>query len=423
MTGLPTDRLSSCTPQRRILLLLFPLLLLLIGCGDPGDGSQDDPGSGPLGTVGAIQVTARPEPAIPPIDLTLNEEDVSVEPRPLRAGFPFTVTAAIHNNAELPAVDISFMIYISSKQDEIGYTSFLQLLTVTLPASQTVQVEVPVDWNFAGGEHQLWVEVNHLPDAWQARVPTHPEEDASDNIVLLGLVVDPFDAYLSDLCPGLLDVEIGPADVLAEPDRQRVLVRVHNVGNRAVYNLPVVVTGEQLAGISYTPVIPPCGGTAEVYVEIDRAFQEGEALTVQVNPSEWASGLQEDHTGNNQVTVTAGWAPGVAIPSVGGLEDYDFGLSTIDIEIPEPWIVLVTVHNFGTRDADMVPIRIENEGGRRIVDAIPLIKGEGIGVAAMRVGYLWIPGGTLTFTINPEDAKGAYPETNLGNNVATFTLP
>jgi hypothetical protein len=421
MTGLPPDRLPSRKPQRYALLVLLPLLLL-IGCGGNGAGSQEESGLGFSGTAGPNQATATAGPTIPLLDLTLTEEDVSIDPLPLRAGFPFTLTAAIHNNVDLLAVDVPVMIYISAEQDKIGYTSFLRLLTVTLPASQTLPVEIPVDWNFAGGEHRLWVEVNRLPDAWQTRVPTRAEEDTGDNTVLLDLMIDPFDAYASDLCSGLVDVEVSPTDVLAEPDRQRVLVRVHNVGNHAVYNLPVVITGEQLTGITYTPAIPPCGGTAEVYVEIDRPFQEGEVLTVQVNPSEWAGGLQEDHTDNNQVTVTAGWAAEV-IPVPGGLADYDFSLSTVDIEIPEPWIVLITAHNLGTRDAAMVPISIENEGGRKLVDAIPLVQGEGIGVAAVRVGYLWIPGGVLTFTVNPEDAKGAYPETDRGNNVATFTLP
>jgi hypothetical protein len=71
----------------------------------------------------------------------------------------------------------------------------------------------------------------------------------------------------------------------------------------------------------------------------------------------------------------------------------------------------------------MVPIRVENTAGRKITDAIPSVQGKGSGVAAIRVGYLWIQGGTLTFTVNPQDAKGAYPEKNRDNNVATFTLP
>ncbi len=422
MTRLPTDRPPSRTLQRRVFLVLMPLLLL-IGCGSNGGGSLEESQLGLSSTAQPLQATETVGPVVSPIDLTLIEDAVSVDPLPLRAGFPFTITSAIHNNADMLAVDVPVMIYISAVQEEIGYTSYLRLLTVTLPASQTLPVEVPVDWNFAGGEHHLWVEINRLPAVWQTRVPTHPEEDTGDNTVVLDLMIDPFDAYSSNLCSGLADVEVGPADVLAEPDRQRVLVRVHNVGNLAVYNLPVVITGEQLTGITYTPAIPPCGGTAEVYVEIDRPFQEGEALTVQVNPNEWAGGFQEDRTDNNQVTVTAGWAGGEAIPVPGGLEEYDFSLSTVDIEIPEPWIVLITAHNLGTRDAAMVPIRIENEGGRQIVDAIPLVQGKGIGVAAVRVGYLWIPRGTLTFTINPEDAKGAYPEANRENNVATFTLP
>jgi hypothetical protein len=44
-------------------------------------------------------------------------------------------------------------------------------------------------------------------------------------------------------------------------------------------------------------------------------------------------------------------------------------------------------------------------------------------VAAIRVGTLWTRGGALTFTVNLPGAKGAYPESNRSNNVATFTLP
>ena len=422
MTGWPTDRPPGCTWQRCVCLALLALFLL-ISCGDNGAVSEEESGLELLGTEEPIRATDTAVPTEPTIDLTLSEEDLSLDPLPLRAGFPFTITAAIHNNADSLAADVPVMVYISAKQDEIGYSPFLQLLTVTLPASQTLPVEVPVDWNFAGGEYRLWVEVNRLPHAWQTRVPTRAENNTGDNTVLLDLMIDPFDAYSSDLCSGLVDLEVSPTDVLAEASRQRVLVRVHNVGSLAVYNLPVVITGEQLTGITYTPAIPPCGGTAEVYVEIDRPFLEGEVLTVQVNPSEWAGGLQEDRTDNNQVTVTAGWAAAEAIPVADDLVDYDFSLSTADIEIAEPWTVLITAHNLGTRDAAMVPVSIENEDGRKLADAIPVVQGEGIGVAAVRVGYLWIPGGTLSFTINPEDAKGAYPETSRENNVATFTLP
>jgi hypothetical protein len=198
---------------------------------------------------------------------------------------------------------------------------------------------------------------------------------------------------------------------------------VHNLGNRAVYNLPVVVTGDQLSGVAYLPAIPPCGGTAQVHVRADRPFQEGEPLTVQVNPSDWVGSLQEDDADNNRVTVMAGLSPEVVSLPDDSVEDYDFALTTGDIEIPEMWMVMVTVQNLGTRDADMVPIRVENKSGRKIVDSVPLVQGDGLGVAAMTVGYLWTPGGTLTFTVNPPDVAGAFPETNRRNNVATFTLP
>jgi hypothetical protein len=404
-------------------------LLLLCACGGSGAKVQEvTPTQHPVeATLDAILTRTPPPkattPPVPLVDLALTDEEVTVAPLPLRAGFPFSITALIQNRGLTPAVNVPIMVHISAKQGEIGYAPFLETLTVTLPASQSLPVEVPVTWNFAGGEHQLWVQVNRMPEAWQSITPIQPEADTRDNIASLELMVDPFDAYTSDLCPGRLDVEIGPEDVLPEPEQRRVLVRVHNVGNRAVYHLPIVVTGDDLAGIAYTPAIPPCGGTAEVSVEVDRPFQQGKSLSIQVNPREWSSGLPEDDFENNQVTVSAGLAPGMIAPPGSGLEDYDFGIGTADIETPEPWIALVTVHNQGTRDAAMVPIRIENEAGRQVTDAIPLVQGNGLGVAAIRVGYLWTAGGTLTFTVNPEDAEGAFPETNRNNNVATFTLP
>jgi hypothetical protein len=254
-------------------------------------------------------------------------------------------------------------------------------------------------------------------------VPTQAEADTTNNLALLDLMVSPFDAYTSNLCSGRVDVEVGPADLLPDAGQQQVQVRVHNVGNLAVYNLPVVITGRELTGIAYTPAIPPCGGTADVNVELDRPLEEGEQISVQVNPTEWGGDLQEDSVDNNQTVANVGLASEAAYSSENEQEDYDFALSATDIETPEQWVVLVTVHNEGTRDAADVPIRVQNQAGRKIVDAIPLVQGEGIGVAAIRVGYLWTPGGKLTFTVNPADAKGAYPEQNRENNVAIFPLP
>jgi hypothetical protein len=415
--------------MRWIFFVLFVALLLLISCSRTPDPDEEGtatraPAEATMDTLlTRIPSLGTATPAAPLLDLTVTEADVTVAPLPLRAGIPFSVTAVLHNRSQVAAVDVPLVIQIAAEQEELGYTPFLQTLTVTVPASGSLPVELPIHWNFGGGEHQLWVQVNRLPTAWQSVATLQPEVDNSDNSVLLGLMVDPFDAYASDLCPGRVDAEIGPADVLPEPDRQRVLVRVHNPGNRALYNLPIIVLGDDLSGIAYTSAIPPCGGTAEVAVDVDQPFQEGASLTVQINPEEWKSSLPEDDYENNQVAVTAGLAPGQLVPPGSGLDEYDFAISSSDIETPEPWIVLVTLHNLGTRDAAMVPIRVENESGRQVTDAIPLVQGGGLGVAAIRVGYLWIPGGTLTFTVNPEDAKDSYPESNRANNVATFTLP
>ena len=417
-----TERHGPLSSLRWTLLILFSSMLL-IGCGEGQEGVQQTPTAQSGVEIGAPVPAFIPEPELPAVDLTLPEEEVLVGPEPLRAGFPFTVTALIHNNLTVPAEDVPVMVLISAQQEEIGYSSYADLITVTVPASQSLQVDLPVDRNFAGGEHRLWLQVNRLPDAWQERVPTKTETNTRDNIALVDLIVAPFDAYTSELCAGRVDVEIGPEDILPEPERQRVLVRVHNVGNHAVYNLPIIVTSASATGIAYTPAIPPCGGTAEVYVSVDGQFQEGDLLTVQVNPIQWVGGLQEDDFDNNTVSVSADVASGLALPPEASLGDYDFSISTSDIEIPEPWHVLVTVHNLGTRDAAMVPIRIENEAGRKLTDAIPLVQGEGIGIAAIRVGYLWVPGGTLTFTVNPVDANEPFPETNRNNNTAVFTLP
>ncbi len=413
----------------RCLPILMLLLLTIIACGpSKGSGEEETATPAPVEATEAAFLTRLPPletatPPVPLVDLRLDGQELFVEPLPLRAGFPFTITTVIHNHGEVPAAGVPLVVHISADQEELGYTSFLQIMTVTVPASSSLPVELPVSWNFAGGAHQLWVQVNRLPEAWQSPASLQPEAESNDNFALMTLMVDPFDTYSSDLCPGRVDAEITPADVLPEPDQQRVLVRVHNPGNRALYNLPVVVTGDRLTGIAYTPTIPPCGGTAEVFVDIDHPFQQGESLTVQINPEDWASSLLEDNYTNNQVSVTAGLAPGMRVPPGSGLDDYDFSITTVDIETPEAWIVLVTVHNLGTRDAAMVPIRVENEAGRQITDAIPLVQGDGLGIAAIRVGYLWNPGGTLTFTVNPMDADDAYPESNPDNNVATFKLP
>ncbi|MGD8623746.1 MAG: hypothetical protein PVJ34_04350, partial [Anaerolineae bacterium] len=191
--------------------LALAALLLLAGC---GNGTEPD--GEPAGPAGTVSPTPTPvleaTPEAPRLDLVLAEEEVAVAPLPLRAGFPFTVTATIHNDSAVPAQDVPVMVYISAEQEQLGYSSFLQVLTVTVPASGSVPLAVPVEWNFAGGEHRLWVQVNRLPDAWQARLVTQPEADITNNIVLLDLMIDAFDAYSSDLCSDRLDVAISPTD-------------------------------------------------------------------------------------------------------------------------------------------------------------------------------------------------------------------
>jgi hypothetical protein len=420
MAGVPST--MGAIPRRVVGRLLLLLLFLLAGC---GSRPMEDPTQTPLPEE-RYRATATPDSGTPQaqvLDLVLTDSDVSVAPLPLRAGVPFTVTASIHNESMISAPDVPFMIYISAQQEEIGFQSFLQVLTLTVPASETVSMEIPVDWNLAGGEHRLWLQVNRVPDAWQPRLQTRFEERTDNNMVLRDLMVEAFDAYTSGLCAGRVDVEIGAADVLPDLEHQQVRVRVHNLGNQAVYHLPVVVVGDGITGVAYTPPIPPCGGTAEVEVPLEGGLKEGQSLTVMINPTDWEGRLHESSTENNQVTVSTDLIPGQATPA-GVLQDYDFSITTADISIPQAWTLLIQVHNQGTRDADMVPIRVENEAGRSLNDTIPLVRGGGgLGVAAMRVGYLWTPGGTLTLTINPPDARSAYPEANREDNVATFTLP
>lgn len=430
--------------------LSLTCLLGLLAC-IPGQGS----GRGGPATA-AVRLTPLPTRAATPalqVDLALTEKDVKLGPLPLRAGFPFTITATIRNRdpgRPHPPVAAPVMVYLSAEREETGYAPFLQVLTVTVPATQSAVVQVPVRWNLSGGLYRLWIQANRLPQAWQDRMPSVPESDLGDNVVLLDLTVQPFDAYTSPLCPGRVDVEIGPQDVLPDPERQRVRVRIHNIGNRAVYNLPVIVVpvsdarpaqptdepspvpsqqdgqagqeASQLTGLAYTPAIAPCGGTAEVEVEM-RPMREGESFQVQVNPEGWAGGLVEDDWENNAVAVAAGLTPGAEVPPGTGLVEYDFTLAPSDVESPEPWIVVVTVHNLGTRDAARVPVRIENAAGRKINDVVPLVQGNGLGVAAFRVGYLWTRGGTLTLTVNPAGGKNGYPEVDRSNNTTTFALP
>lgn len=412
MTG-PAPQKS---PPVRLGLLLLPLLgtLLLVACGNR-EQSTPAPLWPPLG-----RTQSTPTPNVPSVQVSLAPKDVSVKPLPIQAGYPFTITLVIHNDGGASTPDLPVMVYISPELETIGFSPFMEVLTVTLPSTRPVSLVLPVRWNLAGGENRLWVQVNRLPKAWQSESPTWPEEDTSDNSTLLELMVEPFDAYRSDLCSGRVDVEID-AGVVAEPGSERVRVPIHNAGNQAAYNLPVVVSGKDLAGIAYAPAIPPCGGTAEVWVQVDRPLTEGESIAVTVNPEGWEAGLAEDDFTNNGASAQ------VARPASESTEqepvDYDFALTPTDVESPAQWLLLVTVHNLGTRDTAKVPIRVENQAGRKVNDVIPLIQGDGTGVAAIRVGTLWTRGGTLTLTVNPADARGGLPESDRSNNVTTFTLP
>ena len=402
-------------------LLLLALLCLLAAC--RGNGTQPTVvagGSTQTPELRPSRPTRTPDPPI--LALSILTTEIKIAPTPLRAGYPFTITGVIHNDSAVPAADVPVLVHLSANQEQLGYTSFVELMTVTVPASQSVPIVVPVQWNLDGGEHRLWVQVNRLPNAWLPQTPTQPEENLADNLVLLELMIDPFDAYVSDLCAGRVDLEVGPLDVLPDPEKQLVLVQVHNLGNKAAYNLPVIVLSRTASGMAYTPAIAPCGGTARVEVTLDRPFAEGESFSVQVNPAGWEDGLVEDNYANNEVSVSSG-LPGAAQQQLGSLHDYDFSIDGAEIEVPQESVVLIRVYNLGTRDAANVPILVTNESGRTLNDVVPLVQGGGSGVVAIRVAPLWKQGGTLTVTVNPEEREGGYPETNRQNNVATFVMP
>jgi len=132
------------------------------------------------------------------------------------------------------------------------------------------------------------------------------------------VAVAPFDAYASDLCPaGRCRIEF--AEIWLEPDLQRLHVRVHNVGNQAVYNLPVVVTvARATAAKSSGPFGRGTGPSADVsawptrprshraaarpkWCRAGRPLEAGDSVEVAVNPEDWPDGLAEDSFDNNHV--------------------------------------------------------------------------------------------------------------------------
>ncbi len=402
-------------------LARFALLfcLLVAACG-PSTGIPPAAATLQPAWVTSVALPTR-GPAAPALNLALSEKDVKLQPLPIRAGVPFTASITVHNDAVVAAT-VPILVYVSAAQEQIGFSPFLEVLTGTVPATQSLTVQVPVVWNLAGGEHQMWVRVNSLPEAWAPPTPLLPEASLADNAVLIAFDVAPFDAYVSDVCAGRVDVGLDAGEVWAGPDAAHLLLRLRNLGNQAVYHLPVVVTGRDATGIAYTPAIAPCGGTADVTVALDRALQPGEPFRVQVNPPGWPDGLAEDNLENNVVSAVAGSAESTAAPPP-AVTDYDFSLAETDVDVSQPGILLLTVHNRGTRDAANVPVRIENKAGRKLLDVVPLVEGGGLGVAAIQLGALWTAGGVLTVTLNPADAKGAYPEANRSDNVRLVTLP
>lgn len=410
--------------MRRAILLLCLALLVSCGQGQADPQPTATPAYGEL--PAAIGAAAEPggevtsAPAV--VELAISDKDISFRPLPIRAGMPFTLTAVIHNLSPITVTAVPLLVYISEVPGQFGFSPFLTVVTATVPPTHSLPVEVPVRWNLPGGEHELWVRVNSLPPAWQDQFTLLPEARLADNAVSLGLAVQPFDAYASDLCAGRVDVGLEAGGVWCEADLHQVHVRVQNLGNQAGYNLPVIVTAGQATGLAYTPALPPCGGTVTVIVSLDHALKPGEPFRVQVNPEGWPDGLAEDDFGNNELEATAGLQPE---PGQTGapVTDYDFAVSEADVDLSQAGIVVLTVHNLGTRDAAQVPVRIEGRAGRKILDTLTLVKGGGLGVVAVSLGQVSGSGVTLTITVNPPDAKGAYAESQRDNNVVTILLP
>ncbi|HSJ55544.1 MAG TPA: hypothetical protein VLC95_00080 [Anaerolineae bacterium] len=398
------------------------LLLLVAACA----GEAEEEGRVQTRAVAtALDAAETPAAAtpIPRLALALDPADVTLAPLPLRAGVPFTLTTFIHNRSAVPAADVPLVVHLSAIRDEFGYQAFTHVMTVTVPPSVSVPITVPVRWNLASGEHRLWIQANRPPDAWRGVLPAQAEANLADNAVLVDLWIEPFDAEVSTLCAGRVDLEIEPVDILPEPDAGRVLVTVHNLGNRAVYNVPVVVFSSKASGVAYSPPIPPCGGTVRVPVDLEGELAQGDALTVRINPVEWAAEVEEDNYDNNEVAISAGFAPGVAPSPPQQPADYDFWVDSGGIELAQPGVLVITVQNRGTRDADGVPVQVETETGRKIVDRIPLVRGQGVGVGAIRISSLGVRTGALVVTINPPDSPDAYPEANRQDNVVIFNLP
>ena len=79
-------------------------------------------------------------------------------------------------------------------------------------------------------------------------------------------------------------------------------------------------------------------------------------------------------------------------------------------------------HNLGTRDVANVPVRIEGKAGRKVVDIIPLVKGDGLAWRLFR-GLGVVPQGDADADRQSRRRQGAYAEANRDNNVVIFTLP
>ena len=329
--------MNALHPMRSLrspsLYVFAALTLLLAGCDPSGptdaaitlalSPTRTAPAAKPTATLPTLQEL---EPAS---NLWIDPDSLRILPERPQVGDVLEFSFVVHNDGEGERRGV--LAWAAIARTELPLTIFSNHTQADIAADGSAEVRLtlgeitdeermsPFLRELRDGGYAVAVSVNReLRDVvenrfyWQA--PEQAETDPSDNVVETRLTVHPFESYTSEACPPATNLAISALDIaLVRPDHSEgaspaadsdfLAVTIHNVGNPALYSVPVQLVGAGGQSFySYTLGLRPCGGTDRMFLPVNPAW--GEIFTLVLNPVDSGGAIPEEDYTDNEVTVT-----------------------------------------------------------------------------------------------------------------------